>query len=304
MTDQDDRPLLALLDHLRDMGYVFVCPTPETQRRVVARKQIAEDLRDIFGWSRPFAKRMLPDRLFGDLRAGGWLEENPQGWSSRVRVSSLDEQLFVHSRYPTDDREAVFFGPDSYRFARFLFQRLADAGPVRTLVDLGAGTGVGAITAARRLPGTSLVTVDINPLAVRFTRVNAAHAGVRLDAREADGLEGAGDIDLVVANPPYLTEPASRTYRHGGRAHGSELSLRWVEIARHALAPGGRLLLYTGSAIVDGRDDLRQAVQTMIGSARLHYEELDPDVFGEELDAPAYHDVERIAVVGIDIRMD
>ena len=29
----------------------------------------------------------------------------------------------------------------------------------------------------------------------------------------------------------------------------------------------------------------------------LHYEEIDPDIFGEQLDQPAYRDVERIAAV-------
>ena len=29
----------------------------------------------------------------------------------------------------------------------------------------------------------------------------------------------------------------------------------------------------------------------------LRYEELDPDIFGEELETPAYRDVERIALV-------
>jgi hypothetical protein len=33
--------------------------------------------------------------------------------------------------------------------------------------------------------------------------------------------------------------------------------------------------------------------------ANFTYEELDPDVFGNELDAPSYADVERIAAVGL-----
>jgi hypothetical protein len=33
------------------------------------------------------------------------------------------------------------------------------------------------------------------------------------------------------------------------------------------------------------------------------YEELDPDVFGEELSMSGYADVDRIAVVGLHVRM-
>ncbi|MGE0403972.1 MAG: SAM-dependent methyltransferase, partial [Kofleriaceae bacterium] len=37
--------------------------------------------------------------------------------------------------------------------------------------------------------------------------------------------------------------------------------------------------------------------------AELVYEEIDPDVFGEELDTPAYRDVDRIAAVGATIAL-
>jgi hypothetical protein len=49
-----------------------------------------------------------------------------------------------------------------------------------------------------------------------------------------------------------------------------------------------------------GRDELREALESLSGEAgcALAYRELDPDVFGEELENPAYADVERIAVVG------
>ena len=65
------------------------------------------------------------------------------------------------------------------------------------------------------------------------------------------------------------------------------------------LTLGGRLLLYTGSAIVDGRDDLRDALAAAIPDAgcTLDYRELDPDVFGEELERPEYAEVDRIAAI-------
>jgi hypothetical protein len=61
------------------------------------------------------------------------------------------------------------------------------------------------------------------------------------------------------------------------------------------------LLLYTGAAIVAGRDPLREALETVCSNAgaSFSYQELDPDVFGEQLAAPGYEDVERIAAVGL-----
>jgi len=48
------------------------------------------------------------------------------------------------------------------------------------------------------------------------------------------------------------------------------------------------------------RDALEQALPGL--GCTLSYEEIDPDIFGEELDEPAYADVERIAAVGAVIR--
>ena len=51
-----DVALADLLVQLRRAGYAFVTPTPGTHARVVARagKDVARNLRDIFGWSLPF----------------------------------------------------------------------------------------------------------------------------------------------------------------------------------------------------------------------------------------------------------
>ena len=49
-----------------------------------------------------------------------------------------------------------------------------------------------------------------------------------------------------------------------------------------------------------GRDGLREALARDLPplACTLAYEELDPDIFGEELDLPAYRNVERMAAVG------
>jgi len=60
------------------------------------------------------------------------------------------------------------------------------------------------------------------------------------------------------------------------------------------------MLLYTGVAIVGGHDHLRDALERDLPAlgCTLRYRELDPDIFGEELEKPAYADVERIAAIG------
>ena len=62
---------------------------------------------------------------------------------------------------------------------------------------------------------------------------------------------------------------------------------------------GGTLLLYTGVAIVNGYDAFLAEVKVKLTFAGLSFEyvEIDPDIFGEELQKGAYAIADRIAAV-------
>ena len=263
-------------------------------------KSEARTIKDVFGWSLPFAPAILPPDLFDSLRAAGMLATAGDYLRSRVRVSTLKERLFLHSAFPTDDADAVFFGPDSYRFADLIQTGLSGCRAAARIIDVGCGAGVGAIVAAAARPDATVLMSDINLEALRFARINALAAGVNVDAIEAAGLTGIdGLFDLVTLNPPYLVDAGKRTYRDGGGMRGAQLSLDLARAGMERLALGGKVILYTGSAIVDGGDALREALEREAGArgCTLQYREIDPDVFGEELEGAAYRDVDRIALV-------
>lgn len=306
MTGIDDG-LADLLQALSGAGYRFAAVTPETHRRVLERGsgRLARDLRDVFGWSLPFEDGLLPAPVGEALERSEMISREGRLSRSRVRVASVEDRLFLHSAYPTDDSDSVFFGPDSYRYVRFLAAELPRLGPARRLVDIGAGSGVGAIMAAALLPGAQATATDINPVALSFARINAGHSGIALETVEGSGLDAVeGPVDLVIANPPFVADPAKRLYRDGGDMHGARLSLDWALAAAQRIEPGGTILLYTGSAIVDGLDGLREALAGQLPAlgCSLAYSEIDPDIFGELLGEPGYEDVERIAAVGAIIR--
>ena len=300
---------LALLRALEALEYAFVPVTPETHKRVVARpeKSGARDLRDVFGWSLEFDEDLLSCDLFVTLRDGGLVERRGGRWKSKVRASTVAGRLFLHSAFPTVEADSVFLGPDSLRFAGFLDAELDSVPRARRLIDIGAGAGVGGIVAAARLPGAAVELIDVNEKAFGFARANAAHAGVPVATYRSDGVDAvAPGFDLAIANPPFIIDEGGPAYRAGGGMHGAELSLEWALSAAAKLAPGGRMLLYTGSAIVAGRDALREALERELPvlGCTLVYREIDPDIFGEELERPAYRDVERIAAVGAVIAKD
>lgn len=296
-------PLVALGEALRAAGYRFTTTTPATHERVNRRpgNRLARDARDVFGWSRPFRPGTLPEHLVALMDAAGVLERDGELARSLVRFSCYDGELFAHSAFPTTAADAVFFGPDTYRMADAAIAVIERRElPVRRAVDIGCGTGAGAIAVAKRLPGAEVTAVDINPAALRFTQINTELAGTpNVQRVKSDLLDDVdGSFDLIVTNPPFMIDPAGRAYRDGG-PHGHELSLAIVEAATRRLSPDGTLVLFAGTGIVDGEDPFRDAIRERLEGTGLewHYREVDPDVYGEELDGPAYAHAERIALV-------
>jgi methylase of polypeptide subunit release factors len=301
--------LSALISFLANAKYHFVTPTPSTHYRVNNRpgNDRARSLTDVFGWSRPFPRSLLPSALFDLLRDGAIICEGPIGWKSLVRASTLNGDIFLHSAFPTVSPDAVFFGPDTYRFAMAIKNNLgSERCLVRRALDLGCGSGAGGVIVAKSAICSELILTDINDTALQLARLNAEAAGVRnVTTTHSDLFENIeGEFDLIVANPPYLNDPLKRTYRHGGGERGSELSVRIAKAAKDKLSVGGSLILYTGSPIVEGEDYLHRAVvQSFLGNdLQWSYEEIDPDVFGEELETPAYGYVDRIAAVVLTAR--
>ncbi|HEX8384519.1 MAG TPA: methyltransferase [Sphingomonas sp.] len=304
-TDATRDALLALLRHLDGTGYRFVTATPGTHARVVARadRRRATNVRDALGWSLPFARATVGDELFELLQAAGVVEPAGDGlFRATIRVSSVQGTLFLHSAYPTIAEDSVFLGPDSYRFADLITARMGALAPGARIMDYGAGAGVGGISAARAAPGTALTLADINPKALRLAGINAEFAG--LDHREVEATSPAdveGPFDLIVTHPPFMMDEAGRKYRDGGDLYGAKLSLDWVLEGVELLRESGKLILHTGVSIVDGRDVLLERLRQDLDPKRFGfgYHELDPDIFGDELDQPPYAQVERIAAVGL-----
>ncbi len=272
---------------------------------------VARSVRDVFGWSRPFERSLLlPQmvKLLEDADAVESVEASGLGprasverqlLRSRVRYSTDGDFIFVHSAFPTSEPNSVFFGPDTYRYLKLLRRLQPNA---KRAVDVGCGTGAGGIVIAKHCE--RVVLADVNELALEYARVNVELNGVRnAEIVRSDVLRDIeGAIDLVISNPPYLIDERARLYRDGGGRFGEGLSVEIVRQAVERVTPGGRILIYTASAIVDGVDTFRAAVGGVLGprASVLGYEELDPDVFGDELDRVVYSSVERIAVVALD----
>lgn len=320
-----------LLHWLHSQHYQFTTISPASHAAYLARcqKTQATDLRDIFGWSLGFDSSLLPQSLFERLLNQQLIIQHPdtaqQGlWHSAIRVSSLNSHLLIHSSYPTSTDHAVFFGPDTYRFIQALEHYLeshylkghfqqehsqqessqqVQQPCLQRALELCSGAAPAAITLAHYAPDAKVIATDVNPQALTYAQINASYNNAGHIRIQHSNLFAQldGTFDLICANPPYLVDQSQRLYRHGGGLMGAELALNIVKHSLAHLSEQGTLLLYTGVVIVNGQDKFYQAVmqhlQPFSAQFKVAYQQLDPDIFAEELNQQVYPEAERIAAV-------
>lgn len=307
--------LVQLGQCLKEYKYRFTAITPESHQKVISREineKVDENthsaLRNLFGWNLWTDSSKIPP-LVKDLIIKGNLVHTKNGEiKSKVRAATLDELLFFHSSYPTSEYDSVFFGPDTYRFVKFIRDRVDRN---NSIFDIGAGSGAGGIALSHWIQWRTKFTpkvflADINSQALEFSEINALINNTKkVEVLESHILSKApNDIDLYISNPPYLIDDSQRAYRHGGGHYGSGLSVDIVHSFLLRKLRGARLLLYTGSCIVGGKDIFLDQIGNLLDSAKVDwdYSEIDPDIFGEQLSLPAYQDVDRLAAVGLEIK--
>ncbi|MFQ5593398.1 MAG: methyltransferase [Anaerolineae bacterium] len=137
------------------------------------------------------------------------------------------------------------FNPKLFRTGEFLVETL-DARlipPGSTVLDMGTGSGVGAVFAARW--ARRVVAVDINPAAVRCARINALLHQVedRIEVRQGDLFEPAcsEQFDVVLFNPPFF---------HGEPRNDLERALWANDVVERFAAGLGDHLTPEGHAVV------------------------------------------------------
>jgi release factor glutamine methyltransferase len=126
--------------------------------------------------------------------------------------------------------------------------------PAPHVLDVGTGTGAIALSIAHEHPGAQVIAFDVSPDALALARENAEAAGLAERVRfvEGDLHEGLGadSYDLIVSNPPYVTEeemevvqPEIRDWEPRVALVGGTHTRAVAEAARDALRPNGYLIL-------------------------------------------------------------
>ena len=171
----------------------------------------------------------------------------------------LGQAEFFHIRLKVD-RRALIPRPETEQLCELITQvQLESPG---TILDLGTGCGALALALATSYREASVTAIDDSEEALDLARENAAALGLagRVRFLRSDwyaALDPAERFDLIVANPPYLSESEAGATEPEVRGHepsralspgsgGTEALARIIDGAPRFLGEKGLLALETG----------------------------------------------------------
>ena len=171
----------------------------------------------------------------------------------------LGETEFFHLKLKID-RRALIPRPETEHLCELITQRLP--APPATILDLGTGSGAIALGLAAFYPSAAVTALDVSETALDLARENAEALGLagRMRLLCSDwfaALEPGVQFELIVANPPYLSEQETAVAMPEVRGHEPLVALasgadglaaltRIITEAPRFLAEAGLLALETG----------------------------------------------------------
>jgi release factor glutamine methyltransferase len=174
--------------------------------------------------------------------------------------------------------------PETELLVEYVAQRIS-SGRQATIVDACTGSGCIAVAIARLRPHARVIATDLSNLSLDVARQNATRHAVceRITWLEGDLLgplaerELEGRIDVIVSNPPYISEaewatlqPEVRLFEPRGALvagpEGTELHERLLQEAGQYLSLGGALIMEIGA----GQARAMRRIVEQIAGYRFH----------------------------------
>ncbi|EDY82194.1 methyltransferase, HemK family [Verrucomicrobiia bacterium DG1235] len=160
------------------------------------------------------------------------------------------------------DARALIPRPETEQLVELVLGSLGENDAPYRIIDLGTGSGAIALALAFALPRAEIFAVDASREALELAQENALRCGLqnRVNFVLSDwfsDFDPEGEFDLIVSNPPYLTqeelesaEPEVREHEPVGALVADREGLSDLETilqgAFGRLKPGGMLWLETG----------------------------------------------------------
>lgn len=145
---------------------------------------------------------------------------------------------------------------------------------IQQIADVGAGSGILAVCAAKFVPQARVTAIDISPAALAVAKRNAErhHVADRIEFIESDlfaAVQPDSRFDVIVSNPPYVSTAEMADLPPDVRDHEPHVALEageqgtavispLIEQAAARLNPGGILILEVSPMIASRVEELLQ----------------------------------------------
>ena len=153
----------------------------------------------------------------------------------------------------------------------FLMEKAVKKYAYGKVLDMGTGSGIQAIAAAKNKKVRSVIAVDINKEAVMDTLQNAMKEGIPISVQQSNLFENLDEkFDTIIFNPPYLpSDPKLKDLTLDGGKKGYELIQKFLKQAKKHLEKKGIILLLF-SSLTD-----KDKVEDILTKNKYKYKEID-----------------------------
>jgi SAM-dependent methyltransferase len=186
---------------------------------------------------RPQADNSISPLAIDDLVEAGILETEGTGVIARASLAAFDDLIVA------GDPARRYYDPDFVVNVSAATKTVANVTvrpQIGTALDLGTGSGIQALLAARH--ADQVIGVDINAHALALARLsqrlNAVDNIAWVEAEWFDSVRGQR-FDLVVANPPVVISPDNTLLYRDSPVGGEELSRQLIRESAEHLTEGG-----------------------------------------------------------------
>jgi len=162
-------------------------------------------------------------KAFPELEIDGWQSEKLENIVQELKTGKPVQYILGYTEFYglkfNVNPSVLIPRPETEELVQWIIQTVqGSATPVKSMLDIGTGSGCIAITLKKHLPDVQVYAIDISTPALETARQNALLNEAEVNFIQADILnidEGTGlpVFDLVVSNPPYVT-PADKQQMH------------------------------------------------------------------------------------------
>ncbi len=154
------------------------------------------------------------------------------------------------------------------------------------ILDIGTGSGAIAISIAKELANAKVTAVDISEDALKVAKANAEENGVNILLKKSDLFSSLrGKFDIIVSNPPYVSEEEYISLSKDVRGHEPKIALvagdgfdfhrKIIEKSQNFLSEGGTLIMEMGysqrgglTSLIEGQYNQYEFVKDYSGNDR------------------------------------